>query len=494
MDLQFQKSACSYLRQVTRSVHNEEQTQELKLPEAMPDIGKVLCAWGQCMIRSKEWRKGSMSVSGGVTVYILYQPEAEEHPRSLETWIPFQTRWDFPETQRDGTILISGGVRSVDARTLSARKLMLRVNLSLLGEALVPDEAMLHTPGEIPEDVQLLRRSYMACICAEAGEKAFHLEDQICLQGQDSPMQKVVRMDIQPEIVDRKIMGDKVVFRGGLQVHLLYQCEDGSLHTHDAQIPFSQYSELEREYGENCHLRVIPLISGTETEMQENHCIGIKIGVIGQYVLYERKKLELVEDCYSTRRKVTPSFGELEVPMVLDTCREMLRAETALPEKCRQAVDAAFYPVQPQLYTGEDGCRGELQGQWQLLYREEDGSLWGDTLDWTHDFAMDCGADASLEAWMYPSGSIQLMPQLQNDVCLEGMCVNGKGISMITGMELGEEAGPDPKRPSLILKRYDGEGLWNLAKSTGSTVDSVLSANGLTQEPERGKLLLIPIA
>lgn len=494
MDLQFQKSVCGYLRQVTRAVHNEEQTQELKLPEAMPDIGKVLCAWGQCMIRGKEWRKGSMSVSGGVTVYVLYQPEDEEQPRSLESWIPFQARWDFPETQRDGTIIISGGLRSVDARTLSARKLMLRVNLNLLGEALVPDEMTLYTPAEAPRDVQLLRRSYMACIPSEAGEKSFHLEDQICPQGQESGIRKLIRMEVQPEIVDRKLMGDKVVFRGGAQVRLMYQREDGSLSTHEAQIPFSQYSELEREYGDSCQLRVVPLITGTEQELTESGCISVKIGIIAQYVICERKALELVEDCYSTRRDVTANCAVLDVPMVLDTCRETLRAETPLPDNCRQVVDAAFYPQQPQLHTLEEGAQGELRGQWQILCRDENGELWGETLDWQQNWTLPCGSDASVEAWIYPSGSVQLMPQLQKDVCLEGMCMSSRGIPMITGMELGEEKQPDPKRPSLILKRYTEDSLWSLAKSCGSTVETLLSANGLTQEPEQGKMLLIPIS
>ena len=69
----------------------------------------------------------------------------------------------------------------------------------------------------------------------------------------------------------------------------------------------------------------------------------------------------------------------------------------------------------------------------------------------------------------------------------------GQGISMVTGLTLGEKAEPDPGRPSLILRRSRGEQLWDIAKTSGSTVEAIRKANGLTNEPEDGKMLLIPV-
>ena len=49
------------------------------------------------------------------------------------------------------------------------------------------------------------------------------------------------------------------------------------------------------------------------------------------------------------------------------------------------------------------------------------------------------------------------------------------------------------QRPSLILRRAGEEGLWELAKKTGSTVAAIRSANKLQEEPKPGQLLLIPV-
>jgi hypothetical protein len=67
------------------------------------------------------------------------------------------------------------------------------------------------------------------------------------------------------------------------------------------------------------------------------------------------------------------------------------------------------------------------------------------------------------------------------------------GLSMIMAVELGQLQQLDPDRPSLLLRRMDCSDLWSIAKSCGSTVSAIMQANGLAQEPEQGRMLLIPV-
>ena len=68
-----------------------------------------------------------------------------------------------------------------------------------------------------------------------------------------------------------------------------------------------------------------------------------------------------------------------------------------------------------------------------------------------------------------------------------------QGIPMVTGISLGQEKQPDAQRPSLILRRAGQERLWDIAKSSGSTMDAIRNANGLQEEPAPGQMLLIPV-
>ena len=93
MELEFQSKPCSCLTAAVRQVRSAELTQEVRLTDGMPDIGRVIACWGQPLVRSKEWLSDQITVSGGVMVWILYLPEDGTQPRSMDTWILFQLRW-----------------------------------------------------------------------------------------------------------------------------------------------------------------------------------------------------------------------------------------------------------------------------------------------------------------------------------------------------------------------------------------------------------------
>ena len=132
MEIAFQKAEFPCLTAAVNEVQNSEQTQELRLPDGMPDVGKVLCAWGQTILRGKEWRSDSLTVSGGMLIWVLYTPEDGSECRIVDGWLPFQLRWTLPPDTREGTIRVSALTRFADARSVSPRKLMLRAGIGIL--------------------------------------------------------------------------------------------------------------------------------------------------------------------------------------------------------------------------------------------------------------------------------------------------------------------------------------------------------------------------
>ena len=102
MELEFEKRGILFLKPLLQEVQTQEQTQELRLSDGMPDLGRTLGTWGQVILRSKEWQGDRVSISGGVMAFVLYVPEDGSEIRTLESWIPFQMKWDLPQGQREG--------------------------------------------------------------------------------------------------------------------------------------------------------------------------------------------------------------------------------------------------------------------------------------------------------------------------------------------------------------------------------------------------------
>ena len=69
-----------------------------------------------------------------------------------------------------------------------------------------------------------------------------------------------------------------------------------------------------------------------------------------------------------------------------------------------------------------------------------------------------------------------------------------RGMPMITGLELGEIRERDPAGPSLILCRRGKRGLWEVAKGCGSSMEAIRAANGIEDEPDEDRMLLIPVS
>lgn len=498
MELQFNKSLCSCLKTLTRQVQNQEQTQELRLPDGLPDIGSVLGAWGQVILRSKEWHTGSMNMSGGVMAWVLYMPEEEPQPQCVEAWIPFQMKWEIPDTDRDGVMQTQCLLRSIDARMTSARKIMLRAGIGALSQAFQQDEFEAYTPPELPEDVQLLWKKYPVCIPKEAGEKVFTLEEELTLPASCPKIQKILRYSLMPEIVEDKIVSGRLVFRGTAKLHLQYWAEDGSICSWDLEVPFSQYTDLDDTYDDGATVEIIPAVTGLELELGEEGMLLLKAGMAAQYVVCDCTVLECVEDAYSTVNELTPIMTDLELPVVLDRQKESIHPEVTIEDVGGRLVDIAFYPDHPRV-TREDGNSvGEFPGIFQMLYYDEDGRLQGTSARWEGNWQLLADEDVKVHMHIHsleePQGALTGgKASLRVDMEAKAESAMQRGLYTVSGLSIGEARERKQDAPSLIVRRMGEDSLWDIAKEAGSTVESILKVNQLTGEPRNQQMLLIPV-
>ncbi len=491
MELQFQKTPLPYLRMALRQAQTQEQTQEVRLPEEMPDIGNVIAGWGQVLVRGKEWRSGGIQISGGVMVWVLYTPEDGSQPCTLEAWLPFQMKWEFPDTEPDGKILACPLLQGVDARSTGARKIMVRTCVSMLAQAMCQDQADIYIPDALPEDVCVLQNTYPVCLPVEAGEKAFSLEETLPLPESMPAPAKLLRYSLCPQVTEQRLLGDKVIFRGAANVHILYCDGEGKLHSWDAQVPFSQYAELDRDVSDGAQAKVCMAVTNLELELSDGTLI-LKAGLLGQYTVRDCKEISLVEDAYSPARQIIPAFSQLQLPVILDTVEKQFAPACTVEEG--QLLDAAFYPEHARVYHDQEGLTAELAGAFQTLCMNADGYLHGQMCRWEDSAVLPAGEQVRAQGMVTPLGVPEYAGSSINAaVQLDMQTISQGDMSMVTALELGQASEPDPDRPSLILCRAGSQGLWEVAKRTGSTVEAILKANDLQQAPMDDRMLLIPV-
>ena len=499
MELNFERRDFSCLEAALREVRSSEQTQTIVLPDGMPDVGKVLGAWGQCIQRGKEWRGGDIVFTGGMMVWVLYAPEDGSEPRWIDAWVPFSLQWDLPDGTPEGDIRMKSLVRSVDARSVSPRKLLVRAGMGAMAEAYVPMEAEVYEPDKIPGDVQLLSSTYPIRLPKEMGEKSFLVDEELTLPDSAPQPEKIIYYRMSPEVLDKKVLSDKAVFRGNANLHILYRSEGGQLHSWDFPLPYSQYAELSAEHGSDAQVDLQLMPTSMEVELDEEGHIRAKSGIVAQYLITDKQMLELIEDAYSPSRELNLQVQNLQLPAVLDTRRETLSAEQSVTAEANVVADVTFLPDFPRQQQEENQVQLEIPGAFQMLYYGEDGALHAGSARWEGQHSVSADDDTHLNAQIFAGEEAQTAIgngtiSAKCDLPLDLTATTRQEIPMVTGLTLGDQRKLDPNRPSLILRRTGEDRLWDIAKASNSTVEAIRKANNLQDEPMPNQMLLIPVS
>lgn len=496
MEVKFEQNSISCLQTVVSRVQRLEQTQELRLPEGYPDIGRILGCWGQVLLRGKEWRSSGMSVSAGVMAWVLYAPEDGSGVRVVDAWIPVSCKWELPEPLDDGLMTVQPLLTALDARSTSARKLMLRACVEMMGQGMVAGKVQIAVPVEPPEDVYLRREHYPVELPVEGGEKQIQLEQPLTLP-EAFESSRIIGAALKPQVREEKIVANRLIFRGETTLELRYIQDDQRVALWQTQLPFSQYVELDREHENQARAWLKPVVTALELNREENGRLSLKAGLAVQYLILERSVLETVTDAYSPCREVQVQQQLLKMPILLDMRTLEVRAQ-GISDRTSTIEDVAALPEFPVLARDEAGMKLQLEGHFQCLARDEEGHLRMETLAFSGDEPFSSAAENRVELWLGAGAGPVTATELAGTVLrcsypVTAMVYAGQPITMVTGLELGEERALDPERPSLILRRAGDEELWTMAKRCGSTVEAIRKANHLQQDPEKGQMLLIPV-
>jgi hypothetical protein len=433
-----------------------------------------------------------------VQVNTLYIPEDGSDGRAAESWLPFRMNWDLKGEDREGTIRAYPLLRFADARSVSPRKLMVRVGVAMLGEAAVPDDLQIARPGEIPANIHLLETTYPVTLMKQAGEKSFSMEEDLTLPASDPQPEKILFGCLRPEVTEVRVSGNRLIFRGNANLHLLYRGEDGSLHTWDEPMPFSQLAELDQVYADSAKGNVTVAVTSLEISAEDGGHIRLACGLLGQYTVSQREMVTVVEDGYSLGGTLDIKREEMELPSILDEREISFTGEQTFHNQADCVVDATFLPDFPRQRRNGDNVELELPGQFQVLYTSDDGTLQSASVRWEGQ----TGLKADEAAAVLPEPRIGDRPQatVHGDAIqarAEGQLaiqtVTRQKIPVVTGLNLSEGAEPDANRPSLILRRAGRERLWDIAKAAGSTVEAIREANGGDAPRSEEQILLIPV-
>lgn len=483
----------------TRSFYEKQRKEESRdavVPDTMPDIAEVLCCWGGVLIRSKDLSAGRIRVEANIPAGVLCRGE-DGRVRHLQVDVPVFLSAEG-ESIREGAVPTAAlKLLNLEARTLNPRKVLVRAEIAAEFSAWEPGKFCCTEKAEGEEHIHAHCVTREISLVSAVGEKTFALTDDLSLPPAAEGVREVFCAGCDCAVDEVKSVGSKLIVKGRIKSRLVMLTGEGAFCHLEPVTDFSQIIELGQGAGEGAFdVWLIPSGTYCSVSPEQEGRINLEYHLVAQLVCHNRRQLCLMDDAYSNRCALELGFEEREAEKLSRSgpVRESMRQlfETARPVTeviyCRCSAGEPVFDAGKMLLplsvsvlcSGADGIWSEKKTA-ELVFRLPKGEGQpglaaleiGEAAVLPVPGGMELRLEAKAEIWQRQSERLKFVSSLSYDE--ESPCGNSD-------------------KPSLVLLRLKpGTELWQLARENCSSVEAILSANGITEAAEAvGKLILIP--
>lgn len=482
-----------------------EETLEMIVPDACPDILRVVETEGKVLLHRRETAEGRVELAGSIRGSVLYLPDGEEGVRHLDINIPFTCTADNSAITPGLTVVAAGRCCRADTRTINPRKILIRAEAAVDVTLFAPRmeticSQVLDASEQRVEQLTETREVYLtACV----QEKPFPFTEDVTLSASKPAAVELLKSRVILSRGESKIIGSKLIFKGSANVSLLYRGQDNGVYTAGAELPFSQIMEV-TGVAEDAECDMTLALTGADCALNmedDGRTVSVTLEVLAQAVVRESRVLQVLTDAYSTREPLVAELSECPMDARLDrgVRSQNVREVWETPTPARELMDCSMTVA--QLTRSQEGERliFTAQVELQALYRDEEGELFSVQRSMSVPCALDlpqgcrcfCQCEGVGDVYAAPApGGLEVRFALDFRYC----ALDRRTLAALSGLHPGEALEEGGERPSLVLRTLGrGERLWDLAKTYGTTIADIISANELEDEAAAGdRLLLIP--
>lgn len=482
----------------------QEETLESIVPDAYPDILRVVDCGGQVMLTAKEVRDGEVSISGTVRAWMLYQPEDGQSMRHMELTLPFTARTPVVNAQGSWRCIAQPRLRGMDVRALNPRKILVRADLALMLSVYAPEQTAVccGIQGQTEDGVQQRVREQGTYTTPVVQEKEFSIYDEVRLAiGGEQPA-RVLCAQAYPVCTESRIIGNKFVFKGEVRLQLR-MLTDGQPNSQSTSVSFSQIMEM-NEVGEGADTHVDLCMTALELTPSGDDPRGMTVSmdILAQTVVREQRVVHVVEDAYSTSCQLQLQRENWESEQLLERTVRMqnLREVLELTGGVNTVVDVQAEIVGVDTHRRDSAFEPEAQVRVRVLYLDEEEKVCCVNRVLTSSVRVEAPAGGRCRCRCVCPGEVFANPGaggIEVRVPVQFYCqlTATSTVPVITQVQSGqshtERLG---NRPSVVLRAaVRGESLWDIAKAYSTTCQQIQKANALdTEELPVGQMLLIP--
>lgn len=216
---------------------------EFNLPDYCPEISRILKCRAVPRVSSKTVNNRSVSVSGSVTVTVIYA-DSDNMINSYEYQYPFSKSFETGEDTDGADVFVKLKCEYINCRAVTERKIDIHGAVGVY--VLLTCRKSREILTDIDDDgIEVRRENAPATTPISLGEKYVILDEELEIGSSQPDIRCLIRYDAAASIAECKLLAGKAVVKGSVAVNLLYKGEGGEMQSYNSVIPFSQFIEIE---------------------------------------------------------------------------------------------------------------------------------------------------------------------------------------------------------------------------------------------------------
>lgn len=507
MDLQLIRREINVSKDVLAEQAEQAIDLEFTLPDYCPKIEKIIKCTLTPRIGNVSYSGSTLTADGEAELNLLYCSSEQQGLFGYETSVQFSKSIDCKADCDKMMITATVTPGYVNCRAVNERK------LDIHGAVMLHFKGVLNEPldvvvGSDCSSLQLKRESTENLETCGYASKQFILQQDFALPQTSGSIENIIRTNADVSVSDCKFLADKAIVKGSLDINILYRNSQGECETFFGSVPIEEIADI-AGVDENCYknvqimlcsLKIKPFTdsNGECRSMQAEAKINIDLA--GS----KMNELEPVCDCYSIKNNLDVQRQSISVKSAAQQIsashqlREMIELGMGVGSIVDVSCDCGSIAA-----AFEDSImtvRGTVNAT--IIAQDSDNKCvcFEKKLPFTHEFDITPCSDHSADIKAVISGCSYSMKsddsvELRAQIDIDGIVCCKKQMSVVTDITADDNSEKQiGDMPAVILYfAKPDESVWDIAMHYNTSVDLIMSANGLDNDILAGEtVLLIP--
>lgn len=513
--MEMQKQEYRILRQKSSAESQITLDEEFNVPDARPDVGRMIQKKGQVQIRKVNVSDDRVMLSGELQFCLLYVADDDNRGiSSLEGQLPIEETLHLDGVRDGDKIRLNWDVEDLAVRLIHPRKLNIQAMVSFVANVQEQQTLLLPLGASGGESMSFhMQDKHILGICVHRKD-TLRLKEEIVLPSNKQDVEHILWQDIQIRGLKLRCGEGEILYKGEMFVFLLYAGEDPASPPEwiEEIVPVSGSLECEK-----CESDMLPNIDVRMAQSQitvkpdangEERMLTAEAVMDVDLRLEREQQFSLLMDAYDPTRECTAVRRDEDAEYLL------IKNEAKCRLNDRQSTGEAQGKILQICHSDGtvrvDECRmvpGGLEAegilQVRILYIVSDDNMPFYAMEAVIPFQQLIEVPGIHENVRY-----ELRTDLEqlSTTMADSHEIEIKAMINCTALVLGLQTLPllqdirekplDPAKirdlPGIVCCRIQPEDtLWDLAKKYYTTVEDIRRLNGLEDEPQTGQNIFL---